>query len=150
VDRSSPDKTPVLRSRITETKLDTPSLVPGHRYAWRVRGQRNDGSLTFYSADKNFTAAMAVVYSPAVDARTDSLPTVSWASVPTATGYDVAVDNETTNQRNVRTLSNIAGTSATPSRLAVGFRYSVKVRPRFANGGLGAWSSPVAFRVNRR
>lgn len=74
-------------------------------------------------------------------------PTLSWASIPSASGYEIWLKNQSTGVNPVLTDSAEASVYAPPSELGIG-RYNLWIRSVGAGGQKSAWTSQYNFRIS--
>ncbi|MEI7701456.1 MAG: hypothetical protein WCK86_16780, partial [Planctomycetia bacterium] len=137
---------PVLQGTSTTTQYQVPvNLGIGRMDAW-VRAVKSDGTLLPWSAPNRFTITTRAIIAPIPTRQTNPRPTLTWASVPGATKYDVWVNNSSTGQSQyIRTTTT--ETSWTPTVDLPMSRYQVWVRALAVDNTPAIWSPRVDFYI---
>jgi hypothetical protein len=144
----STGQSPALRitSLVTNSLTLTTPLRPGDHYEWWVRATSSSGAVTPWSDPLLFIVAPAPI-SPSGTITTDT-PTFTWATLTSATQYDVWVDDLTTGASQVLRNMNASGSSFTPlaaQALTPGDSYRWYIGA-FTTGG-EVWSNPQYFTI---
>ncbi|MEZ6124661.1 MAG: GEVED domain-containing protein [Planctomycetaceae bacterium] len=143
----------ILQSYLTKTSFRPPEALPPGQYSWRYRAF-NGTSFLPYSALQKFTifakTGAPIVTDPvAVDSQTgaDSLPTIAWSPITSATRYELWVDDLTRGISRAIHQTSLTRTSFTPDQSLAAGDYRIWVRAYGTTGALGAWSEPFDFSV---
>jgi hypothetical protein len=106
----------------------------------------HNGWFAFRQTGSLIQASPALVTSPT--GTSGVRPTITWAPVADAVGYQIRVVNRTTGAVNIFPGSTSLGTAWTPPKdLVPGFAYRVDVRPLFSDRD-GSWGPASDFKVD--
>lgn len=117
---------------LTGTSKTFTGLLPDTSYSYQVRARTSNGTGE-YSEESTIRTTSKAPDSISKSSSEDSV-TLSWASAPGATGYDVMFNGE---------VYGVSGTSKTFSGLKPNTEYSYKVRTKNANGASSYGSEKV-------
>ncbi|HYE57300.1 MAG TPA: hypothetical protein VD948_02295, partial [Rhodothermales bacterium] len=130
---------------LTVTSLTLSGLASNTAYFWRVRGTVGGGAGA-YSAVRSFTTVVAPPGAPTLSAPAEGAtgvsasPTLTWAAVTGATGYEVQVATDAAFASVVKSQSGITATSFAVTGLANNTTYYWRVRAG-NTAGLSDWST---------
>jgi hypothetical protein len=137
---------------LTETSFTpTSALADGTYRAW-IQARNSSGvsswsaALDFTIIDPNQAPGKANLTAPS-NQTADRTPSFIWDAVPLATQYELWVNNKTTGESEVIHVSNITGTSYTPTSSLYYGDYRAWVRASNSFGD-GSWSNPHDFTIN--
>ncbi|MEZ6130516.1 MAG: GEVED domain-containing protein [Planctomycetaceae bacterium] len=143
----------ILQSQLSKTSYRPENALRPGTYAWRYRAVTAAGPLG-YSDPQQFTI-QEKIGSPTItdpvaanpQTGTSSLPTFAWSATPSATRYQLWVDDIGNNISRVINQLDLSQTSFTPSTSLPAGSYRAWVRAFSDSGALGGWSDPFLFSV---
>ena len=123
----------------TSYTLDIP-LKSGSRYSFSVRSKYSNGNYTLFSIGKSFRPGVPVAIAP-IGSILEILPTYQWQGVESATGYELAIYDISSNPiRQLFRDTNVSGTSSmAASPLKGGRAYRWYVRAKFSDNTFSPW-----------
>lgn len=148
VDRLTSRTSQYLRNtNVLTNSLSVDNIAIG-KYAVWIRARNTRGDLTQWSTQGiiNVSYGPTGIQANAIDFNSSS--SLSWATVPGATAYDVWVDNLTTSTAQVVRNTNVAITTLGMPGLTVG-SYRAWVRAKDVNGASYAWGAPLSFEFRK-
>lgn len=147
VNNITTNKTAVVRLTTGDTWL-TPTMDLGiGQFAVWVRSIKLDGTMSAWSPSYNFSINTPPVINPVTLLQPTARPTITWTGPLGTDHYDVWIDNVSTNQSQYVRLTNVAGTSWTPTTDLPMGRYRIWVRSIDAKGIPSLWSARADFNV---
>ena len=145
--------TPTYTSaELTVTNLTPPTMALG-TYSWHVRAKDAAGNWGAWSAPSTINIIPVVPSTPALispingSINPNPAPTLTWASVPYGTSYDVQMDNNSTFS-SPEFSDRVSATHAAPAKLPDGVYYW-HVRAVNALGGTSGWSSTWRLTISQ-
>ncbi len=141
VDNNDAKTRPISQQGLTKTSFAVTTPLDPARYSAKVRGTRADGTKTEWSPVSNFTIfAAPIALTSGGGESLSGQPSLAWAAVPGATGYDVQITAAGSNSILYR-ANNVQGTAhALKNGLAAG-QYKVYVRANKGSQPLSTWGS---------
>lgn len=147
INNLSTNTKPFHKGTSTSTSyVPTIDLGIGQFRVW-VRSKTSDGTLSPWSAARDFQVTTPVSVNALNPLQTTFRPTITWAALPGANHYDVWISNLSTGTSQVVRNMDVAGTTfQVATNLSAG-KFRTWVRGIAADDFAGAWSIGVDFTV---
>lgn len=147
VDRLTSNTRQYLRNQnVVGTSLDVTGFDIG-RYRIFVRSRTLTGVLTGWSPGAIMDVRIPAAGLAVSGSQLTTIPTLNWNAIPGAVGYEVRVDNRTTNSTMFINDTSVTGTSRALASLTPG-AYRAWVRARDITGAVYPYGVPLDFSFN--